>query len=321
VGVDLGPTSTGFAEVVESERPLLVGISYRITGDLDDAEEIAQETFARAIEQPPADRSRAWRPWLVRVATNLSIDALRRRKHRAYEGPWLPTPIGPGLADIPEPGQDPGARYELLESTSFAFLLALEALGPRQRAALILMDVLGYSASEAARPLGTTESNARVLLHRARKRLAGYDAAARERAGQLPAAVRTALSSLVRCLAARDVEALERLLSEDVRALTDGGGEYTALRAELVGRQAVARLLSRVADRRLQGARIHELVANGAPAVLVEFARTERRQAPRLLLRGDLDAEGQVGTLHVVLSGSKLAALSRTARGAPALIA
>jgi hypothetical protein len=114
---------------------------------------------------------------------------------------------------------------------------------------------------------------------------------------------------------------LERLLSEDVRALTDGGGEYTALRAELVGRQAVARLLSRVADRRLQGARIHELVANGAPAVLVEFARTERRQAPRLLLRGDLDAEGQVGTLHVVLSGSKLAALSRTARGAPALIA
>jgi len=312
VAPDRETSAEALADAARRERSLLVGLSYRITGSWEDAEEVVQETFARAIERPPADTRRAWRPWLVRVATHLSIDALRRRRRRGYVGPWLPTPIDDEALEGWEPSAatetvpDAAARYELLESTSFAFLLALEALGPSQRAALILMDVLGHSAREAAEVLGTSEGNARVLRHRARRLLAAYEAGAAGRRRATSEAVREVLSSLVRCLATRDVEGLEGLLSRDVRALTDGGGEYTALYTQRVGRRAVARLLLRVAERRIDGARIRSVVANAAPALLVEFATTVRRQAPRLLLRIELDAAGRVSELHAVLASRKL---------------
>ena len=104
----------------DEHRPALFGLCYRMTGSAADAEDLVQETFRRAIERPPADPEAPLAPWLKRVATNLCIDALRRRQRERYFGPWLPTPIDTErVRDDLEPG--PEARYGVLESASAAF--------------------------------------------------------------------------------------------------------------------------------------------------------------------------------------------------------
>lgn len=134
----------------------------------------------RALEHPPRHTDEPLRPWLVRVAMNLSRDLLCRRR-RNYTGPWLPSPVPTDdeslLSFEPEaPSEDsPAARYDLQESISFAFLLALEALRPTQRAVLLLRDVFDYSTAETAAALDMTEANVKVTLLRARKRMKDYD--------------------------------------------------------------------------------------------------------------------------------------------------
>ena len=165
-----------------SERTFLWGLCYRMTGCAADAEDIVQETFVRALERPPARQEDPWRPWLVRVAMNLARDLLRRRRRRAYVGPWLPSPIETGdEAAMPavEPtlsgGDTTAGRYDVLESVSFAFLIALEALTPQQRAVLLLRDVFDYDVRETADALGISASSVKVTHHRARTRMAAYD--------------------------------------------------------------------------------------------------------------------------------------------------
>src|SRR5215218_3543413 len=149
--------------VYDENRRFLWGLCYRMTGNAADADEIVQETFVRAMEKPPRKISEPWLPWLTTVAMNLSRDFLRRRRKIEYVGPWLPSPIPIGDLQLTEPaaenGQSHAARYDLRESVSIAFLLALEALTPAQRAALLLRDVFDYSTKEAATVLRMTEAN------------------------------------------------------------------------------------------------------------------------------------------------------------------
>src|SRR3954470_5840996 len=163
-------TDDAYDEIYEANRRLLWGLVYRMTGDAAEADDVVQETFVRALASPPRDTSEPWRPWLVRVAMNIARDRLRRRP-RGYPGPWLPTPI----ADDGSLGEgqssseaSPATRYDVVESVTFAFLVALEALTPAQRAVLLLRDVVDYSTSETAAALGMTEANVKVSLHRAR---------------------------------------------------------------------------------------------------------------------------------------------------------
>ena len=176
-------TATGLADrtddlgaLFRAQRQRLWGLAYRMTGSAEDADDVVQETFVRAVEKAPeAPRDEVPR-WLARVATNLSIDALRRRRRRAYVGPWLPAPLA-GEPELPASSDpDAEARYGAAESATFAFLVALEVLGPRQRAALLLRDVLGCSASETAEILATSAGNVRILHLRARRALEDYDA-------------------------------------------------------------------------------------------------------------------------------------------------
>ncbi len=297
-----------------AERGRLWAIAYRLTGTPADADDVVQETFARLLAQRPEAVGGSLRPWLVRVATNLGIDALRRRRRRRYEGPWLPGPsettADAALEELACAGDDPERRYGAAESATYAFLIALEALGPRARAALLLRDVLGYSARETARVLDTSETNARVLHLRGRRALAGYE---RERCvpdAALYARHREVLERLQRCLAAQDVAGLEALFAEPVRTVTDADGEFTALPAPLLGRARVARFYQRAALHRANGGPRSEIrAANGLPALLVALERPVRRQAPRSLLRVELDAAGRVREIQVVLASRKLAPL------------
>jgi RNA polymerase sigma-70 factor (ECF subfamily) len=300
----------GVEALFHAHERALFGLAYRLTGCGADADEVVQETFVRALASPPARTDEPWAPWLVRVATNLALDVLRRRRRRR-DPSWLPAPIacdeGDAASELPAPPERaPDARYERLESATFAFLLALEALTPRQRAALVLRDVCGYSADEAAAALGISPANLRVQHHRARRALAAYERARCRPSAELAARTRAALEAFVARLNTGDVAGLEALLREDVRTTTDAGGEFNALKGVRVGRTGVLRFHLRVAQRRGAAARIATCTLNGLPALAITFASAGPRQAPRVLLRCEVDESGRIAAIHAVLASRKL---------------
>jgi len=307
--------STDFAALFRAERGLLWGLCYRMTGDAADADELVQETFVRALAQPPVRTDVPWRPWLVRVAINLARDRLRRRRRAPYRGPWLPSPIetdddgGLPAYEVPaERGSPTEGRYELLESVSFAFLLALEALTPAQRAVLLLRDVFDYSVRETAAALDRSEANVKTTHHRARRAMAAYD---RERCvptAERRARTQEALARLMGALAADDVTAIEALLAADVRSLTDGG-EFAAAHRPVIGRARVARLLRGLMRKGGTHAFPTPRTLNGLPALVIDFKLTGARFAPRGVLRCDVDAHGRITALHGVYASRKLTAV------------
>jgi RNA polymerase sigma-70 factor (ECF subfamily) len=296
-----------------AQRRRLWGLAYRLTGSAEDAEDVVQEAFARLVSRPPEGAPETLGPWLARVATNLGIDALRSRRRRSYDGPWLPTPVEDPEEAVTEPAwesPDPEARYGLVESSSYAFLVALEALSPRQRAVLLLRDVLGHSALEAAQVIGASEGSIRVLHMRARRALADYDRRRCVPTPELRERHRATLQRFVDCLQAGDARGIEEILAASVETVTDAGGEYTALATPLAGRERVARLYLMAARMRAEGGVRTEIrMVNGLPAALVTVLRPVRRQAPRTLLRCELDAEGRIRLVHAILAPAKLASL------------
>lgn len=274
-----------------------------------------QETFVRAIEKPPSRTNEPLRPWLVRVAINLSRDVLRGRRRQGYVGPWLPSPVptddeSPASFEPPAPTEDsPVARYDLKESISFAFLLALEALTPSQRAVLLLRDVLDYSTSEAAEALDLTEANAKVLLLRARRKMKEYD---KSRAATSPSrqeATRRALEQFLLYLSTRDAAGLERLFAEDVVSLSDGGGEVPAARQPVRGRQNVLRLILGLAAKAMFEPRFAIRMFNGLPAILVEEVRPIAKAPMCYTIHFELNDEGHIRGLQAVVAPSKLSAI------------
>jgi RNA polymerase sigma-70 factor (ECF subfamily) len=304
--------AAGVAESFHRHERLLWGLCYRMTGSAADADDLVQEAYARALEHPPQGDIK---PWLVKVALNLSRDELRRRKRRGYVGPWLPSPVAlaeDGLA----PGSDraargpvdedhAGARYELLESASLAFLVALEALSPRERAVLLLRDVFDYSVRETATALSISEANVKTTLHRARRAMSGYDGEGRARDAAVSEA---ALGTFLGLVAAGDMPGIERLLADDCRALSDGGGEFLAARVPVIGKSKVAKFMVKIAAARAPSvARLERL--NGAPALVAEFAAPPRGEALRVVLSCDVDAAGLITRVYSILATAKLRAL------------
>jgi RNA polymerase sigma-70 factor (ECF subfamily) len=251
------------------------------------------------------------------VALNLSRDLLRRRKRREYVGPWLPSPIASNEEPSPpshEPVVDGGRtledRYDLLESVSFAFLLALERLTPTQRAVLLLRDVFDYSVAETAGALDLSESNVKTTHHRARHALEEYDRTRRPRTASLAEQTRQTLATFLRRLEANDVAGVEAMLAADVKATTDGGGVYRAALRTIVGRDKVVRFFLGIA-KLLQDLTVRPLTLNGLPALLVDVGRRPDRGAPRSTLQIDLDAEGRIKRIYSVSAPAKMTALQQ----------
>lgn len=310
------PLSDAAAREFDTHRRFLWGLAYRMTGSAADADDIVQETFVRAIEHPPAMRDDGWRGWLARVATNLSIDALRRRRRQAYIGPWLPALIEttdeatpPGY-EIASADQSTEHRYDLLESVSFAFMLALEELTPRQRAVLILRDVFDYTLRETAAALDMSVANVKVTHHRARVAMRRYDGARviPTKSHQQRSAAR--LAEFMRHLQNGDVAALEAMLTDDVRFLSDGGGEFAAALKPILGREKVVRLLFGLVAKGPADARVDVRMLNGEPAIVAE-STVPARWAPRFVTRIDLSADGRIREVHTIVASAKLTDVRR----------
>jgi hypothetical protein len=159
-----------------------------------------------------------------------------------------------------------------VESVSFAFLLALEALSPAQRAVLLLRDVFEYTGAEAAAALDLSEANVRVLLHRARRALADYDAKRVPRDASSRERSLEVLGRFMAAFAKQDVPGMEALLAEGVVTLNDTNGRYPAAGVAVVGRNKVARFHAGIARlREGETPRIQIRSLNGTVSIYVEF--------------------------------------------------
>jgi RNA polymerase sigma-70 factor (ECF subfamily) len=221
-----------FGQLTEPHRRELQVHCYRLLGSLHDAEDLVQETMLRAWRRLDTYEGRAsFRAWLYKIATNACLDALDKRPRRALPPVTYPAadpyaPPAPPVADpiwleplpddlLADAEETPEARYSTRESVTLAFLVALQALPPRQRAVVILCDVLDWRASEAAEALGLTVSAVNSALHRARVTLTQrYH---RREAAPLPpdARTRALLDRYIRAWETADVGALVGLLKDD----------------------------------------------------------------------------------------------------------
>lgn len=314
---DAAVIPAGLSEAFAAHGALLWGLGYRLTGCAADADDVVQETFLRAVERPPADTRAPWRPWLVRVAVNLGRDVLRRRRRRRYVGPWMPSPIP---TDDPEilgtieatiaSGERTEGRYDLLESVSFAFLLALEALTPGQRAVLLLRDVFDYDVRETAGALDMSEGAVKVMHHRARKAMAAYDRRRMRPTAEVQADTRRALEAMMHALVHGDTRRAEALLAADVHAVNDGGGDFVAARVPIVGPERVARFYTNVTRGGAVGAAVSVRMMNGLPAVVVAHPAPRPGLAPLSVTTIELDEAGRIAAMRTVVATRKLTAIA-----------
>jgi RNA polymerase sigma-70 factor, ECF subfamily len=211
---------TATAGELEQHRRDLTGYCYRMLGSAFDAEDAVQETMLRAWRSLERfERRSALKSWLYRIATNVCFDQLNGRERRARPMDLGPAqePLFENLAELPEvtwitPLPTPDELAEQRETLRLAFVAALQHLPPRQRAALILCEVLKWQAGEAAELLETSVASINSALQRARATLATADTAA---PAELDDDARALLERYVDAFEAYDIDRLTELLHED----------------------------------------------------------------------------------------------------------
>jgi RNA polymerase sigma-70 factor (TIGR02960 family) len=300
-----------FAELTGPLRRELHVHCYRILGSVQDAEDVLQETLLAAWRGLESFEQRAsMRTWLYRIATNRCLNSLRAAGRRApmeSTDPGMPLPeptretevtwIEPypdllfeGLADT-QPGPD--ARYETAEAISLTFVTVLQTLPPKQRAVLILRDVLGFRAAEVAAMLEVTEESVTSALKRARATMS----AAAERQDAPPAPDSPQERELVRRLSVAyetaDLDALLALLTDDVWM------RMPPLPLEYQGRELCGHFLEMVLFHPGRLFRTVATRANGQPAIGLYI-----NDPATGLFRAS-------GLIVVTLAGDKVSALTR----------
>ncbi|MDG4786141.1 sigma-70 family RNA polymerase sigma factor [Micromonospora sp. WMMD1102] len=323
-----GGDESAFGALVERHRSELRVHCYRMLGSYHDAEDLVQETFLRAWKNIGGFQGRSTvRVWLYRIATNACLDALDSRSRRLLphhlSGPWDPSgDLPPGtdswLQPFPDRLWEPAAPSEgepdavavSRETIELAFLVAIQHLPPRQRAVLILRDVLGWPASQAASLLDGSVASVNSALQRARATLREHlparrlDWAAPAEPTERELAV---LRRYVDALERADLATMAELLAEDVRttmppyplwfqgresvlralagswdpALPDYVGRFRTLPTRANGRPALAGYVRRPGDLHYQpvaisllwfgGGQITEIVAFHDPGLFPAF--------------------------------------------------
>ncbi len=261
---------------------------YRMLGSMSEAEDLAQETYLRAWRGFDGFAGGSLRAWLYRIATNACLDALESRRSAQR---LLPDQQGPASSQMPDDGPatelswlepypdsqldgiaddqpTPEARYAAREAVQLAFVAAIQQLPPRQRASLLLCDVLGWAANEAATLLGGSTASINSALQRARETLARRYPGGRPQARPQSDPVQQKL--LARYLSAwedHDLDGFVALLKEDATFTMPPWRQWYA------GRAAI-RFFFETAWKSCLGMRLVPTAANGQPAFAV-YARTE----------------------------------------------
>jgi RNA polymerase sigma-70 factor, ECF subfamily len=271
---------------------------YRMLGSLHEADDLVQETYLRAwrsfssFEAGSSDERGSFRAWLYRIATNACLNELEGRKHQQR---YLPNQLGPAgppklegspALDVPwlEPYPDaslemfadaapnPEARYTARESVQLAFVAAIQQLPPRQRAALMLCDVLGWASAEAASLLGGSTASINSALQRARETLSHrYSDRRPPLESQPTAAQQKLLGRYLRAWEGHDVDGFVAVLKEDATAVMPPWLQWFS------GREVIGTFFA-AAWNTCGGLHLVPTSANGQPAFAIyEFSGADKR--------------------------------------------
>ena len=286
--------------VFESARPRLLGLAYRMLGSMADAEDAVQDTF---VKWQGADRASVVNAdaFLTTICTNRCLDYLKaaHRKRVDYVGPWIPEPL---QTDI---GSDPETDLERAQSLTTAFLMLLERLTPKERAAYLLKEVFGKSYREVAETLQMSEAGCRQLVSRATRFVQS----------QSPRSVPTEeqqnmfLSAFMSALETGSTDQLAGLLAESVQYRSDGGGKTTAITRTLEGSKAVSKYVARILGRLWQDGQgqVFEMEINGMRGLVLHNG--ERIETALTL---GFTENGFVDQLFLIRNPEKLARLEDT---------
>lgn len=285
-----------FVTVFERTHPKLKGLAYRMLGSFAEAEDAVQDSF---LQWQQADREAVQNPeaWLTSVCTRKCIDMLRaaRNSRVAYIGPWLPEPVHTESNDNPE------EQAMLVSSLTTAFLLLLERLSPKERAAYLLYEIFDESYTEVAKTLGMQEPACRKLVSRARERIGQVEKR------YLPpekATQQKLLHAFQQAITSGDTATLAEMLAEQAEISADSNGKAPAIRGVLVGRDKVLRFIRRVLlpacrnERQVVteingglGLRIYE---GGKLASIFSFAYDEKGHVTAIYIMRNPDKLGEV---------------------------
>ena len=262
----LAGSAEAFGDLTNPYRRELLVHCYRMLGSIDDAEDAVQDALVRAWQgRNTFQVAISFRAWLYRIATNACLDAIERRKRG--RGGEESLGVGPYPDDaLGEYSAGPEARYDSLESISLAFLTVLQFLPPRQRAVLILRDVLSWRAAEVAALLDLTVPAVNSALHRARttvsREYAPGRAVSRPRSIAEPGRLRSLLDRYVRAWEAADIAGLVALLRDDAVVSMPPGVTVT-------GRREIGAFLARSVFIGGTRIRLMPVQANGGPAFVI----------------------------------------------------
>lgn len=280
--------------VFESRRSFLLGLAYRLLGSRAEAEDVVQDLFIKWLE---ADKASIATPaaWLTTACTRHCIDLLRsaQRSRLQYVGTWLPEPIHTLHHHSPE------QSHELASSLSTAFLLLLERLTPKERAAYLLYDIFDLDYPQVAQTLGVQEATCRKLVSRAKASLGNTQA----RYQPDPSRQEQLLNAFHSAITSGSTQGLAAMLSEDVELCADGGGKASAIRETLYGLEAVLAFVGESLSRYWRDYQWQEVEINGGRGVVL------RGEEVVAALSFGYDVEGRVNRVFIMRNPDKLVGL------------
>jgi RNA polymerase sigma factor (sigma-70 family) len=213
---------------MEELRHSLILYAYNILGSYEEAKDVVQDVYLK-MTQVNLESIRDTKLYMIRMVINLAIDQKRKQQKQrsTYPGQWLPEPIAT---------ENPESSINKKEILSYSLMVLLEKLDPKQRAVFILKEAFDYGHEEIADLLGITVENSRKILSRAKDDLKTSAVPDRK--------VQTALvQQYMTILEQGDVKALEKLLTEQITVISDGGGKVTAFINPVQGIKSVTALL------------------------------------------------------------------------------
>lgn len=282
--------------VFEEARPRLLGLAYRILGSRADAEDAVQDTF---LKWRTADHDAIANPgaWLMTTCTRRCIDLLRaaHRTRVDYVGTWLPEPIHTMTADP--------ADEALGSSLTTAFLLMLERLTPKERAAYLLHEIFDMDYADIARALDMREAACRKLVSRAK----GHVEMTKVRHVTPAARQEELLAAFESAIAGGDTAALVAMMSDDIALGSDGGGKVAAAARILQGKAEVMGFFDQVLLRFWSQYRLTAADINGGRGFIVH-----KDHHVEATVAFAYDEAGQVGGIYIMRNPDKLARLDAT---------
>ena len=279
-------------------RPQLLGIAYRLLGSIADAEDAVQDTGVKWLAHDGAapDSPAAW---LTRVCTNRCLDMLKSsaRSRTDYVGPWLPEQLQTTVGDSAED------QLAVASSLTTAFLLLLERLTPKERAAYLLHDIFAMPYDEVAQVLGLAPANCRQLAARGRRFVA------QNKVRHIPDRQRQSdlLQAFEMALRTGDTAAFGAMLGDDADLRADSGGKVPAVHHVLIGRREICDFISGILFRAWSTSEMSPQMINGTLGLVIRDA--DRIHAATSFA---IDVDGSVRSVFILRHPDKLSRLAST---------